>query len=167
MSLRLYLESSFISYLAARVSVDPIKRVRQQFSSDLWALRGGSFEAFYSPLVLEEIQRGDPLAAQNRVQLCKDLPLLPLTDRAQDLAKALIATHAVPATEPEDALHIALAASAQMDYIVTWNFAHLVSPAAKVKLQRVLSALSYDNTLLATPEELMESVFSANTSTKA
>ena len=72
------------------------------------------------------------------------------------LAARLITEGVVPRTEPEDALHIALAAIHKMDYLASWNFAHLVGPGPKFALQTRLAQLGYTPPLLATPEELLE-----------
>ena len=106
--------------------------------------------------MIDEISLGDVQAAKARLQVCTDLPMLHINDAAQAFAEELIATGAVPATEPEDALHIALATIYQMDYIASWNFAHLVGPAAKFKLQTKINALGHQPPLIATPEEIYE-----------
>ena len=69
---------------------------------------------------------------------------------------AIMAAGAIPVTEPEDALHIAVATVSQVHYLVTWNFAHLVGPDAKLRLLDTLRALGYTPPLLTTPEELLE-----------
>jgi predicted nucleic acid-binding protein len=155
---RIYLESSFISVLTARPSYDMVKQVRQQRSQDLWDLRLQTYEAFCSPLVIEEILRGDPHAAALRNTVCQQLPILPIKLEAQRLAKQLIERGAVPPTEPEDALHIALAATEKMDYIASWNFAHLVGVWAKIRLQKTLAELGFDRLAIATPEEIIENL---------
>ncbi|HYN77429.1 MAG TPA: hypothetical protein VES73_06530 [Lamprocystis sp. (in: g-proteobacteria)] len=63
---------------------------------------------------------------------------------------------AIPVTEPEDALHIAIATISQVRYLVSWNFAHLVGPDTKLRLLDTLRALGYTPPLLATPEKLLE-----------
>lgn len=73
------------------------------------------------------------------------------------LARQLTAAGLVPATEPEDALHIAEATLARMDYVATWNFAHFVNVSAKYKLVQALAAWGFAPPLFATPEELLES----------
>ena len=100
--------------------------------------------------------RGDANAAAVRYNICKALPLLPITDGARLLATALIACGAVPKTKPEDALHIAIAATSQMDYIASWNFAHLVGTQPKLALQRHLKELGFPALVIATPEEIVE-----------
>lgn len=68
----------------------------------------------------------------------------------------LINANAVPTTEPEDALHLAIATLARVDYIVTWNFAHMVGPSAKFKLSKHIENLGYTPPLITTPDELLE-----------
>jgi len=63
---------------------------------------------------------------------------------------------AIPVTEPEDALHIAIATVSHAHYLVTWNFAHLVGPDTKLRLLDTLRALGHTPPLLTTPEELLE-----------
>lgn len=58
---------------------------------------------------MEEAGRGDPLAAALRLNGLRGLPLLPADIEAQTLAAALVDAGALPSTEPEDALHIAIA----------------------------------------------------------
>jgi hypothetical protein len=84
--------------------------------------------------------------------------LLPIDAKCEALAERLISTGTVPPTEPEDALHIALATLSQVDFIATWNFAHLVGSVAKFRLQLAIQQLGYPPPILATPEELLETL---------
>lgn len=77
-------------------------------------------------------------------------------ERVAELADKLMAVKAIPNTEPEDAAHIAIATLAQVKYIVSWNFAHIVSPQAKRQLEQVITQMGYQAPLLATPEEIFE-----------
>jgi hypothetical protein len=106
-----------ISYLTARPSRDSIIAARQMLTR-LWHESVVREQLHLSGLVIEEITQGDAQAAARRVEICKDW---------------------VPATEPEDAAHIALATLHEMDYLATWNFAHFVSPDAKYKVFLALS----------------------------
>jgi hypothetical protein len=153
---RVYVETSVISYLTARPSSNILLLARQQFTREFWDLRGLKFEALFSDLVLDEASAGDAVAAAARLAACEGLVALVINPGAQAFAQELIRTGAVPATEPEDALHIALATIHQMDYIASWNFAHLVGPAAKFKLQSKISALGHVPPIIATPEEIFE-----------
>ena len=153
---RIYVETSVISYLTARPSSNVMLLARQQFTRELWELQPDHFEAWLSPLVLDEASLGDPQAATARVLACRGLPELEITTEVKAFAQLLVNTGAVPIAEPEDALHIALATLHSVEYIASWNFAHMVGPAAKFKLQNKISALGYRPPIIATPEEIFE-----------
>lgn len=155
---RIYIETSVISYLTSRPSRDLLIAARQEATREWWELRNQAFLPLISNLVLQEVAAGDPDAALARVRICQTVDLLAIEPAATQLATKLIETHAVPATEEEDALHIALATIAQVEYIATWNFAHMVSPAAKYRLQKHIEQLGFASPLLATPEELLETL---------
>src|SRR5437764_4328124 len=71
-----YLESSVISYLAARESRDPIVAAHQQLTRDWWDRRRREFDLYVSVEVLNEIRRGDPEAARVRLSQVELLPVL-------------------------------------------------------------------------------------------
>jgi predicted nucleic acid-binding protein len=151
-----YLETSVISYLTSRPSRDLLTAARQEITREWWELSQGRWAVSISELVIEEAGRGDPTAALRRLDVLRHLPVLPTSEEAKDLARAIIEAGAIPATEPEDALHIAIATVAQSRYLVTWNFAHLVGPDTKLRLLDTLRALGRHPPLLTTPEELLE-----------
>jgi hypothetical protein len=153
---RVYVETSFFGYLTSRPSRDLLKAARQQITSDVWSLRGQSYTPLISGLVLQEAARGDKQAASLRLLACEQASVLQVTQEAQNLGLLLVQAGAVPITEPEDALHLALATLARVDYIVTWNFAHMVGPTAKLQLSKHIEKLGFTPPLIATPEELLE-----------
>lgn len=85
-----------------------------------------------------------------------NVSLLPTTLEAEQLARALIAAHAVPKPHPEDALHIALAAVHGIEYLVTWNFRHFANAAVRLAIERTCRNAGYEPPVMCTPEELME-----------
>jgi len=155
---RVYVETSVISYLTARPSRDLIVAARQEATREWWECRSVKFAAFSSQLVLREAAAGDPEAAMKRLAICQPLAMLPIDANCEALAEQLVSTGAVPPTEQEDALHVALATLSRVDFIATWNFAHLVGPVAKFRLQLAIQQLGYPPPILATPEELLETL---------
>lgn len=155
---RIYIETSVISYLTSRPSRDLVIAARQELTNEWWEKRGVAFEAVTSNLVLREVAAGNPEAAMRRLAICQPLPKFSVEADCEELAERLIAAGAVPPTEQEDAIHIALATLVQVEYIATWNFAHMVSPAAKYRLQKHIEQLGFTPPLLATPEELLETL---------
>jgi hypothetical protein len=69
MAQRVYLETSIISYLAARPSRDLVTAARQQLTHEWWALRRTAFEVCVSELVIVEA------AAAILMQLTEELNL--------------------------------------------------------------------------------------------
>jgi hypothetical protein len=107
-------------------------------------------------MVLAEISQGDLQAAQLRRQLVESLRIVEWHTGTVALAKRLMQANAVPKSEPEDAMQIALDTLAGFEYLVTWNFSHFVGPQAKYKVFKALTDWGYRPALFATPEELLE-----------
>jgi hypothetical protein len=104
---RVYIETTIVGHIAGRVHPDPFVVDRQQVTRDWWRDHAPAYDVFISQLVIDECSEGDPSAAAERLEVVKDLDLLQSTDEVDDLANALIAEKAVPASEPRDAFHIA------------------------------------------------------------
>ena len=50
--------------------------------------------------------------------------------------------------------HIALAVVNGMDFLLTWNFAHINNARMKSDITRVVEAYGYECPVICTPEEL-------------
>jgi hypothetical protein len=120
-----YLETSIISYLAAQPSRDLVTAAHQQITYDWWRRRRSAFDLFVSQLVIDEAAAGDPDAAARRSALIGELPLLDVTPAVTSFAAFLVEAAALPVRAGADALHIALAAVHEVDYLLTWNCAHI------------------------------------------
>jgi hypothetical protein len=57
---RVYLETTFVSYLTARPSRDLIVAAHQQITHDWWNARRRDYELCVSQLVVQEAGVGDP-----------------------------------------------------------------------------------------------------------
>jgi hypothetical protein len=99
-----YIESSIISYLTARPSTDIVISARQVLTANWWQNKGTVFELFVSALVIQEISKGDPAAAELRLDAVADIPLLATSSDALVISESLLAYGAVPQSSEEDAL---------------------------------------------------------------
>ena len=153
---RIYVETTVISYLAARPARDVVSLARQEMSREFWMWAPTVYELCCSQLTVDEVAKGDEAAAKRRLVFVAQCAVLLDDSRVADLAQSLVRIKAVPDTEPEDAAHIAIATLAQVKYIVSWNFSHMVGPQAKRHLEKAISSLGYEPPLLATPEEIYE-----------
>ena len=152
---RVYVETSVISCLAARLSRDLRKLAIQEITRDWWEHRH-RWELYVSPVVVREIWRGDPDAAKDRVAYAESMFILPESDEVEELARKLIAAGLVLPNVFDDALHIASAAVHGMDYLVTWNQKHIFNPC---RIEAIYAAIRHANRIppvLLRPDNLME-----------
>jgi hypothetical protein len=153
---KVYIETSVISYLTARISRDLIVAGHQRLAQKWWATRREVFDVSVSQVVFEEASSGDPEAARERLAVLAILPLLELSEEAVALAKDLIHIGPLPERAEVDALHIAIAVTSQVDYLLTWNCKHLANAALRHQIDRVCRAKGYEPIIICTPEELLE-----------
>ena len=155
MSERVYLETSIISYLAARPSRDLVTAARQQLTHEWWTRRRSTFEICISELVVAEAAAGDPDAAERRARLILDLPSLSISDEAIALAGNLVQWAGLPKRAAADALHISLAACHGIDYLLTWNSTHIANAEIRPRVERACRDNGYEPPVLCTPDEFM------------
>ena len=156
MKAKVYLETTVVSYLAARPSGDLVVAACQQITRDWWDRRRHHFEVFISARVIAEASGGDASAAQTRLELLRDIPVLEVTDEAALLAERLMAHLRLPPKASEDALHIATAVVSGMDYLVSWNCRHIANAQVAHDVLEFVQSLGYSGTLLCTPQSLLE-----------
>ncbi len=153
---KVYVETSIISYLTARFSRDLIIAANQQLTQEWWEERRADFDLYISQLVLEEIRSGDTTAAANRIQSVDGIPLLMLNEAALTLAETLTRNVPIPAKAAPDALHIAIATSNGVDYLLTWNCKHLANAVLRGRVERLCRDNGYEPPIICTPQELLE-----------
>ncbi|MGO9469063.1 MAG: type II toxin-antitoxin system VapC family toxin [Isosphaeraceae bacterium] len=153
---RVYIETTFVSYLTARPSRDVVIAGHQQVTHEWWDTRRGSYELCVSQLVVQEAAAGDPQAAQERLEVLQPMTFLETTAWALALAKALIQAGALPAKAADDALHIAIAATQGVPYLLTWNCRHLANATMRPLIEYVCVSNGLKAPIICTPEELVE-----------
>lgn len=119
-----------------------------------WSIARSSNRLYLSQLVIDECLAGNPDAAQERIDALVGIPRLQIIDAATELAEALMAAKAIPASEPRDALHIGIAAVHGVQYLVTWNFKHIANATLRGQINNVCRGAGYEPPVICTPEEL-------------
>lgn len=153
---KVYLETSFVSYLVARRSRDLIVAARQQLTIDWWENQRRKHELFISEMVLREAREGDPDEVSKRLAVMDDLALLDLTQEVAQLADQLLISNTLPLKAARDAVHIAAATVHGMDYLLTWNFKHIANAHVRKMAERIFQQAGYEIPLIVSPEELEE-----------
>lgn len=152
---KVYIETTIISYLAARPSRDLIVAAHQQITREWWDQNRLRFDVFVSQLVLEEAAEGDQQAARLRLYVARALPVLRVTEEATGLSRQLTRRRTLPTSAATDALHIAIATVHEMDYLMTWNCRHLANAEIQSAISVLCDSLGYHPPRICTPEELM------------
>lgn len=154
---KVYIETSVISYHAARPSTDLLVLAKQHMTVIWWERVLPKVDAFISDFVIEEISRGDTRASRSRLELVSSFRALP-RDRAglEKLADKYLSDAHLPEKAKFDAFHIACATLYEMHYLLTWNCTHIANGFVRRAIERVNTEFGYETPVIVTPEELME-----------
>jgi hypothetical protein len=155
MKRKVYIETSVVSYYTGRASRDVVLAGRQQSTQEFWPLLSGNLLPHVSALVVMEAGKGDPELAHKRLDAIASFPMLPATPEAERLARAILEGHGIPDEHPEDALHVAVAAVAGMDFIVTWNFSHINNPFTKMMIREAVENFGYECPEIVSPDAFL------------
>lgn len=155
MAERVYIETTVVSYLTARPNRDVVIAGHQQITHEWWDTRRMSYELCVSQLVLDEAGAGDAQAAQERLLALQSVLVLETTAEALELAKGLLRAGALPAKAADDALHVAVAATKAIPFLLTWNCRHLANAAMRPVIESVCQAKGFKAPIICTPEELL------------
>lgn len=153
---RVYVETSIVSYLAARRSRDLLVVAHQEVTREWWELRSRDYDLFASELVVQEARAGDPDAAARRLDILAPLRLLMANDLAIQVARSVLDTAHLPETAADDALHIGIAAAMGMEYLLTWNCTHIANAAIRGCIENVCRSYGLVPPVICTPLELLE-----------
>lgn len=151
-----YVETTVIGHLVGRVLDDPVVAGRQMATRNWWPIATKTYRLFVSRLVVDECSAGDDNAARERLEVVDSLEFLTASAEADALAAELIAGHAIPETEPRDAVHISLVAVHGIEYLVTWNFKHIANARTRIAIESICRDTGYEPPIICTPDELWE-----------
>lgn len=148
--MRVYLDTSVISALFDERNPER-KSLTESFFQEI-----GNFEPYISEITIAEVKRIPDSELQSKMRTTtSQLSILSVTDDVERLAKEYIRYGAVPEGYSEDAYHIAVAVIKEMDYLLSWNFKHIVRRKTRdiVRMVNTLSGLRHIE--IMTPAELL------------
>lgn len=153
--LKVYIETTVVSYLTARPNRDLVLAAHQQITNEWWENRRAKFDLYTSQFVILESSAGEAGMAQKRLDALSGLPLLAASQLAFGLARSLVERGPIPEKAKVDALHIAVAASNGMDYLLTWNCKHIANAEMQIGIGKFCRAAGFEPPVICTPEELL------------
>lgn len=132
---KVYIETSVISYLTARPSNDLRAMANQSATVEWWETQRPQFDLVISEFVIAEASLGHPEAAQRRLTALEGIMELQATEEVRTLGKALVQRGALPPQAEVDAYHVAVAAVNGIEYLLTWNCAHIANAHTRPKIE--------------------------------
>lgn len=143
----------------ARLSGDIVRLADQKITRDWWDTQRSHFDLVTSELVILESSAGDPAAAKERLAVLQELQLVNSNDDAESLASALLAAAALSSKAARDALHVGIAATNGVGYLLTWNCIHLANAILQDKIAETCSVHGFRPPRIITPNQLFDEAF--------
>jgi hypothetical protein len=150
-----YLETSVVSYLTARLSQSLLIARRQRLTRVWWHRYRHNHPLTISVRVQQEAGGGDSAASKDRLDAIRGIDTLPFDALSGHLAEKLIGNGLLPGKALADAEHIAIAATNFVPLLITWNFKHLANPVLRRVVVRACEAEGFRCPEICTPEHLM------------
>jgi len=150
-----YIETSIVSHATAWPSPDPATAVLQDQARRWMDEQAANYELVTSQVVLAEARRGDADAANRRLAMLANIPILDENPDTERVADELVFHSLIPEAARLDALHVATAALAGVQYLLTLNCRHIANAHVLPGVYRLLNDLGLPGMLIATPMEFL------------
>jgi len=147
---RIYLDTSVISALLDHRNPERMELTKEfMASSDI-------YDIYISEITTAELERtpDEHLRAAMKSAI-HDFQVLPGTDDGALLAEEYIRNGAIPESHPEDAYHIAIAVLANIGFLLSWNFKHIVRLKTRRIVQTVNASRGLSQINILTPAEML------------
>ncbi|MGD0089172.1 MAG: hypothetical protein ABSE73_04570 [Planctomycetota bacterium] len=148
-----YLDTNIFSVLHYRGG-DPGVLQKQRATHEWWEQERHFFRLLASKAVEGELAKGDYPGKERALAEVRRLPYLTFLPAVNEVTAKLFAAHIVPLMAPGDALQLAFATVHRVDYLLSWNRAHLVGPETQVRLARFRAASGWRTPLVVSPESI-------------
>ena len=150
-----YIETSVVSHATAWPSSIPAVAALQEQARRWLNEQRPLYEVVTSQLVIDEAGMGDPDAASRRLEVLRGIPVLPVNPDAETVADEIVRRSMMPTTARIDALHLATAALAGVQYLLTLNCKHIANARELPRIYRLLDELGLSGMVICTPIEFL------------
>ena len=148
--MKIYLDTSVISALFDDKNPER-KALTEEFFSKI-----GDYDAYISELTVVEMEKTPDQTLRSKMkQTIKGFSVLEINESVEELAAEYVRYGAVPVSYREDAYHIAVAVLNEMDYLLSWNFRHIVRRRTKDVVRMVNTLRNLKQLEIITPGELL------------
>ncbi len=152
MKATVYLDTTVPSYY-----VDERKEVwlHIQRTRRWWNFERRHYEVYISEFVIVELEEGKYPGRAKALSLVRRLPRLAVDSDIKEIASVYLAHRLMPSTDVRDALHLAIASRYKIDYLLTWNCAHLANAHKRRHIRVINTRLGIWTPEIVTPLELV------------
>jgi hypothetical protein len=157
--LKVYLETTMFSFYYEERDRPDYIAFRRQTIQVFDLIKTNRYEMYSSSLAVGELLREPNIEKRNKTLRFisnLDINILRETDEIRQLASIYLDEKAVPVSEPIDAMHIAMTAVNGLDFIVSFNFEHIVRAWTIERVRRINLREGYKPIGIYRPEEVLE-----------
>ena len=152
---KIYLDTSVISFYFAEDAPEKMAITRKFFDQEMAT---GNYEIYLSSIVFEEL--GDTINPELRdkmLKLARELhaEVVPLSEAVDQIATQFVEEGLIPVKYKEDGLHLAIALLHNLDYVISWNFKHLVKLKTKRAVRIMAVREGFKEVEILTPQEVI------------
>ncbi|MCL1931617.1 MAG: hypothetical protein FWF55_07360 [Treponema sp.] len=150
-------------YLETTIFNFPFADDAPQYKADVLKLfaeiKAGKFRPFTSEYVLDELddtKDAEKLKKMKTLIVDNAIEVLPGNDQTMRLADLYIAAGVIPEKYSTDAIHIAAATVASLDFIISLNFRHIVKHKTIFETEFINTREGFKRVFIHTPAEVID-----------
>ena len=149
----IYFDTNIISVLHFDgVEIDAL--TRRMATREWWDSERRFFEVFTSVVTEQELAEGVYSGQERSLRFVRRLKYVPIVAEARRLAITLLDSQVIPPNKPADAAQLALAVVHEMDYLLTWNYAHLANPVTQARGEKIMTKLGRRMPWIVSPDTI-------------
>ena len=151
-----YLDTNIISYYFSNL---PEYKIFRDATQEWWAKRSKNYYLCSSVTAEYELGDGNYLHQEAALKLIQKIAFLPINDEIEKIAQYYIDHNLAPKENIQqlrgDALHLAVCAFYQIDFLLTWNQRHLANVQKLQRLRIMNAQLGFKTPQIVTPMQLL------------
>jgi len=150
----IYLETTMFNF----PFVDDAPQYRADTLRLFAEIKAGKFKPYTSVYVTRELESATDAKREDRLRLIKEygVEIIPASDEVERLAGLYLAEGIIPEKHIIDALHIAAVTVADLDFIVSLNFRHIVKRKTIIETEIINAREGFRRVFIHTPAEVTD-----------
>ena len=149
----IYLDTNIVSVLCYR-GIHTSALHQHMTTKQWWETERTEFQLHASVFTEAELRAGEYPGQKEAIRVVRRLRFLPYTSTVRQCRDLLLEEHIVPPGKIGDATQLAFATVHRIDYLLTWNYAHLANVDTQARLNAICEQENWRSPLLVSPESI-------------